>query len=211
MGRLYGCLLVLTCSVVVLCVGSVLPRLVFAGEGAGAYSGEKRAFARFALVYDLDLKEWPFPIDPTVARRVTEVSGTHDEGSPCNTAEIPEGGPYDTGDFAGDYRAEVVHYGPFFVPTGKNVFDCDVARTYSFFLPGDTDGILVGVLAPVVFMGAFGLAIGTAVVTVFLIVGGGILLARGSEWKHRVVGLAAGASGTGLAATAFFAVATTAI
>lgn len=73
----------LTCAVVVLGVGSILPRLVFAGEGVGAYSGEKRAFARFALVYDLDLREWPFPVDPTVARRVTEVSGTHDPQSPC--------------------------------------------------------------------------------------------------------------------------------
>ena len=62
MRQLYGCLLVLACAVVVLGVGSLLPRLVFSGEGIGGYSDEKEAFARFALVYDADLKEWPFPV-----------------------------------------------------------------------------------------------------------------------------------------------------
>ena len=118
MRRLSGSLLVLTCAVVVLGVGSILPRLVFAGEGVGGYTGEKRAFARFALVYDLYLKEWPFPVDPTVARRVTEVSGTRDGDSPYTSEEIPQGGSYHTGYFAGDYRAEVVPCEPFFVPTG---------------------------------------------------------------------------------------------
>jgi hypothetical protein len=79
---------------------------------------------------------------PTVARRVTEVSGTRDADSPCTSEEIPQGGPYQTGYFAGGYRTEVVHYGPFFVPTGKNVFNCDGASTYSFFLPRDVDGVL---------------------------------------------------------------------
>ena len=51
----------LTCAVVVLGVGNILPRLVFAGEGVGVYSDEKEASARFALVYDLKLREWPFP------------------------------------------------------------------------------------------------------------------------------------------------------
>ncbi len=50
MRRLRNWLLVTTCAVVTLGVGSVLPRLVFAGEGLGAYSGEKAAFARFVLV-----------------------------------------------------------------------------------------------------------------------------------------------------------------
>ena len=50
MRRLRNRLLALTCAVVVLGVGSVIPRLVFAGEGVGAYSGEKEAFAKFALV-----------------------------------------------------------------------------------------------------------------------------------------------------------------
>ena len=121
MRRLPGSLLALTCAVVVLGVGRILPRPVFAGEGVGVYSGEKEAFARFALVYDLELREWPFPGDPTVARRVTEVSGTRGGDSPYTPEEIPQGGSYHTGYFAGDYRAEVVHYEPFlrfFVPIG---------------------------------------------------------------------------------------------
>lgn len=189
-----GCLMVLICAVFVLGVGSALPRLVFADEGVGAYSGEKEAFVEFALVYDLTLREWPFPIDPTVARRVTQVSGTHDADSPC---EGPKKGP--TGYFVGDYRAEVVHYGPFFVPTGKNVFNCDGASTYSFFLPRDVDGVLFSVLGPAVFIGAFGLAVGT---TAYLTLGGGFLLVRGSERSHRVVGLAAMLSGLAIATTA---------
>ncbi|CAA9469978.1 MAG: hypothetical protein AVDCRST_MAG12-694 [uncultured Rubrobacteraceae bacterium] len=209
MRRLSGS--VLTCAVVVLGVGSILPRLVFAGEGVGAYSGEKRAFARFALVYDLVLREWPFPVDPTVARRVTEVSGTHNPQSPCTSEEGPKKGPYYTGYFAGDYRAEVVHYGPFFVPTGKNVFNCDGASTYSLFLPRDVDGVLFSVLGPAVFIGAFGLAVGTVLTAVYLTLGGGFLLARGSERGHRLVGLAAVLAGLLIAATTFFAISTTAI
>lgn len=81
-------------------------------------------------------------MDPTVARRVTEVSGNRDAGGACTSLEIPKGSPYHTGYFAGDYRAEVVHYGPFFVPTGKNVFDCGGSRTYSFFLPEGPYGAL---------------------------------------------------------------------
>ena len=50
MRRLRNRLLALTCAVVVLGVESVIPRLVFVGEGVGAYSGEKEAFAKFALV-----------------------------------------------------------------------------------------------------------------------------------------------------------------
>ena len=186
MRRFSVSLLVLTCAVVVLGVGSIVPRVVFAGEGVGAYSGEKRAFARFALVYDLDLREWPFPVDPTVARRVTEVSGTPDPESPCNSEEGPKKGPYYTGYFAGDYRAEVVHYGPFFVPTGKNVFNCDGASTYSFFLPRDIDSALFGVLNPAVFIGACGLAVGAVLTTAYLTLTGGFMLARDSERSHRL-------------------------
>ncbi len=57
MRSLHNCLLVLTCAVVVLGVGSVVPRLVLADAGVEAYSGEKEAFAKFALVYDSDLRE----------------------------------------------------------------------------------------------------------------------------------------------------------
>ena len=35
MRGLYGCLLVLVCAVVLLGVGSLLPRLAFSGEGVG--------------------------------------------------------------------------------------------------------------------------------------------------------------------------------
>ena len=211
MRRLYGCLLVLISAVLVLVVGSVLPRVVLAGEGMMAYSGEREAFAEFALVYDSDLREWPFPVDPTVARRVTKVSGTHNENSPCNSRGTPNGSPYDTGYFVGDYKAEVVHYGPFFVTTGKNVFNCDGARTYSFFLPEDTDGILFGVLGSAMFIGAFGLAIASIGVPTFLTIGGGILLFGSQRGSHRVVGLAALLSGLALAAITFLAIAATTI
>jgi hypothetical protein len=63
-------------------VGSVLARLVFAGGAVSAYSGEKAVFARLALVYDLDLREWPFTVDPTVVRRVRKVGGKLDTGRP---------------------------------------------------------------------------------------------------------------------------------
>ena len=208
---LHNCLLVLTCAVVVLGVGSVVPRLVFADAGVGAYSGEKEAFAKFALVYDSDLREWPFPVDPTVARRVTEVSGTHDQDSPCNSEEGPKTGPYYTGYFDGDYRAEVVHYGPFFVPTGKNVFNCDVASTYIFLLPRDAEGTFLNMLGSVVLIGAAGLAIGAVAAPAFLMLGGGFLLLWSTERNHQLVGLAALISGMGLVITAFLAVATTPI
>lgn len=211
MRRLRDWVLVFTCAVVVLGVGSVLPRLVFAGEGASAYSGEKAAFARFALVYDSDLREWPFPVDPTVARRLTYVRGTHDAGSPCKSQEIPKGSSYYTGYFAGDYRAEVVHYGPFFVPTGKNVFHCDLANTYFFLLPREGPGFLLNALGLVALFGGLGLVIATLAVPAFLVIGGGVLLARGSEGDQRRVGLAALLVGTGLVATALLAVGTTAI
>lgn len=206
MRRLYGSLVVLICALVVLGVGSVLPRLVFAGEGVGAYSGEKEAFAEFVLVYDLELKEWPFPVDPTVARRVTRVSGTHDADSPCKAPK--EGAP---AGFAGDYRAEVVHYGPFFVPTGKNIFNCDIASTYFFLLPREGPGVLLDVLGVAVLFGALGLMVGTLVVPTFLAIGGGILMFGSPERNHRVVGLAAGLLGFALAAVVFLAIATTVI
>ncbi len=211
MRRLSGCLLVLTCAIVVLGVGSILPRLVFAGEGVGSYSGEKEAFAEFALVYDLELREWPFPVDPTVARRVTEVTGTHDQDSPCDSEEGPKAGPYYTGYFVGDYRAEVVHYGPFLVPTGKNVFNCDIASTYFFLLPREGPSILLNVLGLVVFVGSFGLMVGTLVVPAFLTIGGGILMFGSPERNHRVVGLAALLSGLTLIATLLLTITTTTI
>ena len=211
MRGLCGCLLVLVCGVLLLGVGSLLPRPAFSGEGVEGYSGEKRAFARFVLVQDLTLREWPFPVNPSVARRVTGVSGDRDAGGTCTSQEIPKGSPYHTGYFAGNYSAEVVRYGPFFVPTGKNVSDCDGSGTYSFLLPGGPDSALFSVFGPFVFFGAVGLAIAALVVPVFLVFGGGLLLAKGSERNHRAVGLAAGLLGLALAAVAFLSVTTTAI
>ena len=197
---LRNCLFMLTCAVVILGVGSAILRLVFSDRGVGAYSGEKQAFAKFALVYDASLREWPFPIDPTVARRVTKVGGTHDADSPCTSR-----------DFIGDYRAEFVHYGPFFVPTGKNVFNCDVALTYISLLPRSAEGTVFYILGSVVLIGAFGLAIAPIVVPMFLTLGGSFLLVRSSERNYRIVGLAALVSGVGLAITEFLAIATTPI
>ena len=139
-----------------------------------------------------------------MVRRVTEVGGTRDGDSLCTSEEIPQGGPYHTGYFAGNYRAKVVHYGPFFVPTGRNVFECDGASTYSFFLPGDVDGVLSSVLGPAVFIGTFGLAVGTVLTTAYLTLGGGFLLVRGSERSHQLVALAAVLAGLLIAATTFF-------
>ena len=93
MRQSYRCLLVLVRAMAVLIIGSLMPRLVFSGEGVGGYTGEKKAFAGFALVYDLELREWTSPANPTVARRVTEVSGTHDPESPCDSEEGPKKGP----------------------------------------------------------------------------------------------------------------------
>jgi hypothetical protein len=177
-----------------------IPRLAFSDRGVGAYSGEKLAFAKFALVYDASLREWPFPIDPTIARRVTEVSGTHDPDSPCTTK-----------DFIGDYRAEVVHYGPFFFPTGKNVFNCDFASTYFLLVPRSAEGAVLNILGPVVLIGAFGLALAAIVVPMFLTLGGGILLVRSSGRDYRMVGLGALASGVGLTIIELLAIATTPI
>lgn len=117
--------------------------------------------------------------------------GTRDEDSPCNSEEGPKNGPYYTGYFAGDYRAEVVHYGPFFVPTGKNVFNCDVASTYFFLLPREGPAVLLNVLGVAVLIGTFGLAIGPVFAPAFLTFGGGFLLLKGSMMNQRVVGLAA--------------------
>lgn len=206
-----NCLFFLTCVVLALGLGCALPILVLFSEGAGSYSGEKKVFAKFALVYDSDLREWPFPIDPSVARRVTEVSGTHDRDSPCNSEEVPETSPYYTGYFAGDYKAEVVHYGPFFIPTGKNVFHCDGASTHFFLLPGNVDGALFNILGLAILLAGFAAASATVIVPLFLILGGCFLWIKGPERNHRRVGLAALASGLGLSIVFFLAVSTTAI
>jgi hypothetical protein len=105
----------------------------------------------------------------------------------------------------------VVHYGPFFVPTGKNVFNCDLANTYFFLLPREGAGFLLNALGLVVLFGGLCLVIATLAVPAFLVIGGGVLLAWGSEGDQRRVGLAALLADPGLVATAFLAVGTTAI
>lgn len=144
-----------------------------------------------------------------MARRVTEVSGTHNPESPV----IRRGDPRRalTGYFAGDYGAEVVHYGTFFVPTGKNVFNCNVASTFSFFLLRDTRGIIPNMVSFVVLLGAFALALGVVFVPAFLALGLGLLRAKGAERKHRAVGVVAALLGLALAVTVVLAIATAAI
>jgi hypothetical protein len=96
-----------------LVLGIALPALLI-GDGLGRYDGEDRAYAEFVLVYDRDLQEWPFPIDPTVVRRVEGLRVSPGDNRGCTSTEGPDKGPYATGYFSGDYSAEVVHYGPFF-------------------------------------------------------------------------------------------------
>ena len=75
----------------------------------------------------------------------------------------------------------MVRYGPFFVPTGKNVFNCDVAKTVSFLLPADTREIRPNLVSVVVSLGAFALALSVVFVPALLTLGGGLLLAKGPE------------------------------
>ena len=62
-----------------------------------------------------------------------------------------------------------------------------------------------------VFFGAVALALATHAVPVFLMIGGALLLARGAERRHRVVGLAAALLGLALAGTVVLAIATTVV
>jgi hypothetical protein len=62
-----------------------------------------------------------------------------------------------------------------------------------------------------VFLGAFALALSVVLVPAFLTLGGGLLLAKGAERKHRAVGLVAALLGLALAVTVVLAIATTAI
>ena len=176
----------LACVVGVLASGSALPAVLL-GDGTDRYEGEDRAFAEYALLYDLDLKEWPFPIDPTVVRSVREVrSYPRSPDCPIDVDAYPGFG--DDPDVIKHHSAEVVHYGPFFLVTGKTVIRCDGARTiiypevdaYSpFFF---AHGLAV--------MGwALGVVVGVLVVPATLLMGGAWLLARGGgERADRVIG-----------------------
>ena len=61
------------------------------------------------------------------------------------------------------------------------------------------------------FVGAFGLAVGTVLTAAYLTLGGGFLLVRGPERSHRLVGPAAVLAGLLAAAITFLAKAMTAI
>ena len=144
-------------------------------------------------MYDLDLKEWPFPIDPTVVRSVREVrSYPRSPDCPIDVDAYP--GIGDDPDVIEDHSAEVVHHGPFFLVTGKTVIRCDGARTvgYPEVPPGGP------------FFFAYGLAlmawvlvvpVGVLVVPATLLMAGAWLLARGGERADRVVGSVACAEG----------------
>jgi hypothetical protein len=178
---------ILVIGTAVLAAGVALPALM--GDGADRYEGEDRAFAEFVLVYDQELKEWPFPVDPTVSSRVEDVRVRPGDHRGCTTAGAPERGPYFTGHFSGDYSAEVVHYGPFFVPSGKNFFRCDLARTvpYPEFAP---DGPLFAAWGLAVLLWTALVLPAMPVVPGFLLVGGVLLWRRSDERFTRAVGLA---------------------
>ena len=57
-------------------------------------------------------------------------------------------------------------------------------------MPRSAEGAVLNILGSVVLIGAFGLAIAAIVVSMFLALGGGILLVRSSERDYRMVGLA---------------------
>jgi len=184
-------------AVAVLAVGVALPRLVF-GDGTGGYEGEDKNYAELVLLSDGDVREWPFPIDPTVARRVERLTSSPSPDARLCSDYGPRAGPAYTGPFSGgDYSAEVVHYGPFFVPTGKNVFSCAEYRTERFLEPppgsrlSDPFGfVLLGwILFCLLAVPALPLA---------LLAGGARLWRRGRGWRERVVGLAALGEGAAL-------------
>jgi len=189
----------LVCTVAVLAVGVALPPLVL-GDGTGGYEGEREeSYARFVLLYDEDLREYPFPIDPTVARRVGRLEVSPSPEGRCPPVEGFVGaGPADAGPFPrGDYSADVVHYGPFFVPTGKNAFFCAGATTIRFLEPppgsrwsGPFGFVLLGWVLLCL------LAVPT--VTLVLLVGGALLWRQGGGRRDRLVGLAAVAEGAAL-------------
>jgi hypothetical protein len=180
-------LAVVACVLAALGVGVALPALLI-GNGLGQYEGEDRAYAEFVLIYDQELREWPFPVDPTVARRAQEVQERvppSPEGKECT---YQGGGPYGSVAFSGDYSAEVVHYGPFFVPTGKNVFRCDLARTISY-PEVDPDGPFWDAYAYALLAWGLLVLVGVPAVLAALLLGGAwLLLRKDGELADRVVG-----------------------
>jgi hypothetical protein len=180
----------LVCAVAVLAVGIALPPLVL-GDGTDGYEGKQGSYAGFVLLYDLDLKEWPFPIDPTVVRRVERLEVSPSPEGRCPPVEGLGMGPTDAGPFPrGDYSADVVHYGPFFVPTGKNAFFCDGATTVRFLEPAPGSR-LSGPFGFVLLAWVLLACLAVPGVPLALLLGGARLWRRGSGRFERFVGLAA--------------------
>lgn len=202
MRKLRVLLTLLVCGVGLLIVGVLIPRLIWAGEGIERYEGEERSYAEFALVYDSTLRDWPFPIDPTVARRVAEMRSS-DRGNECVG---PGEGFYGSGDFSGEFSAEVAHYGPFFIPTGKNVFDCDLASTFRSLEPEVGNEVLFNIYGLAFLAWGFLSPIAALLLLILLLIGGAILAIRGREKIDRNLGFVAFAEGVIIMAIAAFAV-----
>jgi hypothetical protein len=189
----------LALAVAVLAVGVALPLLAF-GDGAGGdYQGEQgEAYAAFVLWYDADLREWPFPIDLSVARRVERLEISPGPEGRCPPMEGFGVGPAGAGPFPrGDYRAEVVHYGPFFVPTGKNVFFCDGATTVRLLEPSP-ESRWSGPFGFVLLAWVLLCLLAVPAVPAALLVGGALLWRGGRQRRERLVGLAALAEGAAI-------------
>jgi hypothetical protein len=92
----------------------------------------------------------------------------------------------------------VVHYGPFFVPTGKNVFLCESAETVRLLEPSPVSG-LSGPSSFVVVLWALLAILAVPTVPLALLVSGARLWRRGGRRFERLVGLAALAEGALLA------------
>ena len=188
----------LTGAVAVLAVGVALPALLVK-DGTEGYSGEDRAYANYALLYDQDLNEYPFPIDPTVARRVTmtEVRDhTSDEACEIDTDAYPAVG--DDPNVTGFRSAEVFHYGPFFVPTGKSVLRCEFGWTVRYLEPKNEDRPLYAAYMHATSLLVLLELLAIPLVPSILLIGGALLAWRAGGRADRVIGLAALAEGTAL-------------
>jgi len=151
------------------------------------------------LDYDDYLREWPFPIDPTVARRVERLEASLGPEGRCPPVEAFGSGPAGAGPFPrGDYRAEVVHYGPFFVPTGKNAFFCDAATTVHFLEPSPESRLAGPFFFIFVMLWALLAILAVPAVPLALMASGAWLWRRSRRRPERLVGLAALAEGAGL-------------
>jgi len=185
---------------VVLAVGVALPLLAF-GDGTGLYEGQEENYAELVLLYDAELREWPFPIDPTVASRVENLERHLGPDGVCYSEDgLGRRSPFYTGYFArGDYTADAVHYGPFFVPTGKNVIECGDSRTVRFLEP--SPGSPLSGPFGLVLLGWVLLCVLSVTALPLVLLAGGARLwrwGRSGGGVERLVGLAALAEGAAI-------------